>query len=263
MKRSIEDTSIVLVGAGNLATNLGKALYRKGFRIVQVYSRTKESAKTLANIVEAEYTTDLHELSNEAQLYIVSLKDAVVGQLLPELVCGRQKSLWVHTAGSIPMDVWEGLAERYGVFYPMQTFSKLREVDFSEIPVFVEGNTSADTCFLKEVAAALSHKVYEVDSERRRHLHLAAVFACNFTNHMYALAAELLEKYQLPFDVMLPLIDETARKVHKLEPHQAQTGPAVRYDENVINRHLQLLADNPRLQEIYKILSESIHKSSL
>ena len=263
MKRSIEDTSIVLVGAGNLATNLGKALYRKGFRIVQVYSRTKESAKTLANIVEAEYTTDLQELSNEAQLYIVSLKDAVVGQLLPELVCSRQKSLWVHTAGSIPMDVWEGLTERYGVFYPMQTFSKQREVDFSEIPVFVEGNTFADTCFLKEVAAALSHKVYEVDSERRRHLHLAAVFACNFTNHMYALAAELLEKYQLPFDVMLPLIDETARKVHKLEPHQAQTGPAVRYDENVINRHLQLLADNPRLQEIYKILSESIHKSSL
>lgn len=262
MKRSIEDTSIVLVGAGNLATNLAKALYRKGFRIVQVYSRTLESAKTLADAVEAEYTTDLRDLSGDAKLYIVSLKDAVLSQLLPQMVAGKQNALWVHTAGSIPMDIWKGLVERYGVFYPMQTFSKQREVDFSEIPVFVEGSTPENTNFLKDVAAALSHRVYEADSERRKSLHLAAVFACNFTNHMYALAAGLLEKYQLPFDVMLPLIDETARKVHKLSPKQAQTGPAVRYDENVINRHLQMLADNPRLQEIYKILSESIHKSA-
>lgn len=262
MKRSIEDTPIVLVGAGNLATNLAKALYRKGFRIAQVYSRTLESAKALADKVEAEYTTDLLELSVEAQLYIVSLKDAVLDGLLPQMVAGRRKALWVHTAGSIPMDIWKGLADRYGVFYPMQTFSKQREVDFSEIPVFVEGNSPEDTRFLKDVASALSHRVYEADSEQRKNLHLAAVFACNFTNHMYALAAGLLEKYQLPFDVLLPLIDETARKVHKLSPQQAQTGPAVRYDENVINHHLQMLADNPRLQAIYKTLSESIHKST-
>ena len=227
MKRSIEDTPIVFLGAGNLATNLAKALYRKGFRIVQVYSRTEESARTLADEVEAEYITDLKEVSKEARLYIISLKDAAFVELLPQITEGKQHALLVHTAGSIPMNIWEGYAERYGVFYPMQTFSKQRAVDFREVPFFI---------------------------------HLAAVFTCNFTNHMYALAAELLEKYHLPFDVMLPLIDETARKVHELPPCDAQTGPAVRYDENVINKHLSMLEDTPALQEIYKLMSKSIHE---
>lgn len=262
MRRSIEDTSIVFVGAGNLATNLAKALYRKGFRIVQIYSRTKESAQMLAQAVEAEYTTDLGAIVPNGQLYIVSLKDAALAQVLPEIVPGKEHALWVHTAGSIPMSIWEGLAERYGVFYPMQTFSKLREVDFRQIPIFVEGAVPEDTTFLKKIASALSEKVYDANSEQRKNLHLAAVFTCNFTNHMYALASELLKKYQLPFEVMLPLIDETARKVHELEPHAAQTGPAMRYDENVINEHLQMLTNEPRMQELYKLISQSIHESS-
>lgn len=260
MKRSIEDTPIVFIGAGNLATNLAKALYYKGFRIVQVYSRTEESARALAEKVEAEYTTDLQELSNEAKLYIVSLKDAAFVELLPQITAGKQGSLLVHTAGSIPMSVWEGHAERYGVFYPMQTFSKQREVKFQEVPFFIEAKSPEDTEFLKAIAATLSEKVYEASSEQRKSLHLAAVFICNFTNHMYSLAADLLEKYHLPFEVMLPLIDETARKVHELAPHAAQTGPAVRYDENVINNHLSMLADTPALQEIYKLMSKSIHE---
>ena len=126
MKRSIEDTPVVFIGAGNLATNLAKALYYKGFRIVQVYSRTEESARALAEKVEADYTTDLQEISKDAKLYIVSLKDAAFVELLPQITEDKQKSLLVHTAGSIPMSVWEGHAERYGVFYPMQTFSKQR-----------------------------------------------------------------------------------------------------------------------------------------
>ena len=229
MNRSIEDTPIVFIGAGKLATNLAKALYHKGFRIVQVYSRTEESARTLAGQVEAEYTTDLQEISKEAQLYIVSLKDAAFVELLPQITEGKQNALLVHTAGSIPMSIWEGHAERYGVFYPMQTFSKQREVDFREIPFFIEAKKSEDVELLKAIAATLSENVYEATSEQRKSLHLAAVFICNFTNHMYALAADLLEKYNLPFDVMLPLIDETARKVHELTPLDAQTGPAVRY----------------------------------
>lgn len=262
MKRSVEDTSIVFIGAGNLATNLAKALYRKGFRIVQVYSRTKESAASLAQNVEATYTTDLSAIVDDAQLYIVSLKDDAFVQLLPEMVAGRKNALWVHTAGSIPMSIWEGQVERYGVFYPMQTFSKQREVDFREIPIFVESHSAEETQFLKDIAAALSEKVHEATSEQRKNLHLAAVFTCNFTNHMYALAAELLRKYQLPFDVMLPLIDETANKVHEMEPRTAQTGPAVRYDEQVINRHLQMLADEPHMQELYRLISENIHRFS-
>lgn len=262
MKRSIEDTSVVFIGAGNLATNLAKALYYKGFRIVQVYSRTEESARTLAQAVEAAYTTDLASVAADAQLYIVALKDAVFVRMLPEIVAGRENALWVHTAGSIPMNVWAGRVERYGVFYPMQTFSRQRMADFRQIPVFVESNSAADARFLKDIASALSGKVYEATSEQRKSLHLAAVFACNFTNHMYTLAAGLLEKYGLPFEVMLPLIDETARKVHELEPHLAQTGPAVRYDENVIGEHLQMLAGEPPMQELYKLISESIHRHS-
>lgn len=260
MKRSIEDTQIVFIGAGNLATNLAKALYYKGFRIVQVYSRTEESARALAMKVEADYTTDLNAISKNAKLYIVALKDAAFAELLPQITADKQNSLLVHTAGSIPMSIWEEHAQRYGVFYPMQTFSKLREVDFREVPFFIEANTPEDTELLKAIAATLSEKVYDATSEQRKSLHLSAVFISNFTNHMYALADELLKKYDLPFDVMLPLIDETARKVHELTPREAQTGPAVRYDENVMNNHLSMLVDSPALQEIYKLMSKSIHE---
>lgn len=263
MGRSMEDTSIVFIGAGNLATNLAKALHRKGFRIVQVYSRMQASAETLAQVVEAEPVTNLSAVMCRARLYIVSLTDTAFLELLPELVAGRENALWVHTAGSVPMSVWEGHASHYGVFYPLQTFSKQREVDFRQIPVFVEGASEDDARFLQEMGGMLSDKVYQATSEQRKSLHLAAVFTCNFTNHMYALAAGLLKKYHLPFDVLLPLIDETARKVHVLEPQMAQTGPAVRYDEAILHKHLQLLADEPHLQEIYRLVSESIHRTAL
>lgn len=263
MKRSIEDTSVVFIGAGNLATNLAKALYRKGFRIVQVYSRTSESARMLADEVEAGFTTCLAEIDPSCRLYIVSLKDSAFSDLLPVITAGKQKdALMVHTAGSLPMSVWEGKVEHYGVFYPMQTFSKQREVSFKEIPFFIEASTPADTELLKSVAGTLSGRVYEATSDQRKSLHLAAVFACNFTNHMYALSAGLLEKSGIPFDVMLPLIDETARKVHELPPNVAQTGPAIRYDENVISNHLRMLADDPQMQELYKLISQSIHEHS-
>lgn len=133
---------------------------------------------------------------------------------------------------------------------------------FSIYRFFVESNSEADTRFLKAVASVLSKQVYEATSEQRKNLHLAAVFTCNFTNHMYALAAGLLKKHQLPFEIMLPLIDETARKVHEIEPHLAQTGPAIRYDENVINNHLQMLSDEPEMQELYRLISESIHRQN-
>ena len=245
--RSIEDMSIAFIGAGNLATNLAKALYRKGFRIVQVYSRTKESAQELAQTVEAAYTTELQAVTKEAQLYIVSLKDAAFVELLPQIVSGKENALWVHTAGSIPMNIWQGHVARYGVLYPC----------------FVESNSEEDVQLLKDIASALSEKVYEASSEQRKSLHLAAVFTCNFTNHMYVLAAELLKKYGLPFEAMLPLIDETARKVHELEPLAAQTGPAVRYDENVIDEHLRMLADEPQMLELYREISENIHRLAI
>lgn len=260
MKRSIEDTQIAFIGAGNLATNLAKALYRKGFRIVQIYSRTEQSASTLARAVEAEYTTDLSQVTEKAKLYFVTLTDSTFIELLPQIVEGKSDAMLVHTAGSIPLSVWEGKAIHYGVFYPMQTFSKLREVNFKEIPIFLEAGTVEDTDYLKRIASTLSDKIYETNSDQRKCLHLAAIFISNFTNHMYTLAEELLDKYKLPFDVMFPLIDETARKVHEIDPYDAQTGPAVRNDVNVINNHLSMLKDFPDLYEIYKQITASIHE---
>lgn len=258
MKAHIEDTSIVFIGAGNLATNLASALYHAGFGIAQVYSRTQESAQLLANKVSTKCTTDLHGVTKQADLYIVSLTDSALMQLLPAIVAGKPNALLVHTAGSVSIDVWKGHANRYGVLYPMQTFSKQREVDFGKVPFFIEATTEKDTTLLKAIASTLSEHVYVATSEQRQNLHLSAVFANNFTNHMYALSAELLKKHHLPFDVMLPLIDETARKAHQVEPHSAQTGPAVRYDEEIINKHLSMLCDTPDTQQLYELISKSI-----
>ena len=253
---------IALIGAGNVATHLGKVLKEKEYEVCQVYSRTEQSAAALGTLLDCAYTTSLEDVTAEAELYIVSVKDAVLQDLIPVLVKRNPQALFVHTAGSMPQSVWEGHAVRYGVLYPMQTFSKQRPVDFAEVPFFVEACMADDLHLLKELASTLSPKVYEATSEQRRYLHIAAVFACNFTNHMYALAAELLKKHQLPFEIMLPLIDETARKVHEIEPHLAQTGPAIRYDENVINNHLQMLSDEPEMQELYRLISESIHRQN-
>ena len=250
---------IVLVGAGRLATNLGRALREAGHDISAVYSRTMESADTLARLLGCPATNRLDALPTEADIYIVCVKDQVLADLIPELVRGRERQLFVHTAGSMPMSLFEGHAARYGVFYPMQSFSKERQVDFHDIPVFTESSDATVHDMLQQLAQSISQRVYQLDSEGRKYLHLAAVFACNFVNHCYALSAEVLERHGIPFDVMLPLIDETARKVHQLHPRDAQTGPAVRYDENVINMQRQLLEGHPEVQTLYELLSRSIH----
>ena len=251
---------IALIGAGNVATHLGKAWQQAGCTVVQVYSRTEQSASELATCLGVPFVTSLDEVCTDADIYVVAVKDAVLQELIPALVKGREAALFVHTAGSMPMAVWQGVAPRHGVLYPMQTFSKAREVDFTSVSFFVEANHQADKEALKELAGALSPKVYEATSAQRTYLHMAAVFACNFANHLYTLSARLLEKNGLPFDAMLPLIDETARKVHGLHPHDAQTGPAIRGDENVMGKHLAMLADDPEVKDIYRIISNSIQE---
>jgi predicted short-subunit dehydrogenase-like oxidoreductase (DUF2520 family) len=253
-----------MIGAGNLATNLCKALYHKGFRIVQVYSRTVESAAALAGAVEADYTTTFSEITPDAKLYIVALTDSALTDNISAICrAKRQDALLVHTAGSVPMSVWEGLTPNYGVLYPMQTFSREREVDFAEIPFFIEGSSAANVELLTRIAHTLSEKVYVADSEKRKMIHLSAVFACNFTNHMYALAEQLLKRCDLSFDILLSLVDETARKVHELSPAKAQTGPAVRYDRQVMERHLSMLSADDSMQLIYRQLSDSIHQLAI
>lgn len=254
---------IVLIGAGHVATHLGVGLQQAGWDVVQVYSRTAASASALSERLGVPFVTSTDEVRTDADVYLVMVKDAALQELLPAVVKGREGALFVHTAGSMSMDIWKGKAGRFGVLYPMQTFSKQRRMDFASVSFFIEASGPEELAVLRDLASSLSPKVYEATSEQRTYLHMAAVFACNFANHMYALSARLLEKQGLPFDAMLPLIDETARKVHELAPREAQTGPAVRGDANVMNRHLAMLADEPRLQEIYKMISDNIQNKDM
>lgn len=167
----------------------------------------------------------------------------------------------VHTSGSCSMSVFNGHASRYGVLYPMQTFSKSRPLPFTGIPLFIEGNTPDATASIKALAAQLSASVFELASPQRRRLHLAAVFAANFANHCYALSAEILAEMGLPFDVMLGLTDEVAQKVHAMPPAKAQTGPAVRGDKDTLAAHENMLRDRPDLLSIYRLMSASIQRT--
>jgi predicted short-subunit dehydrogenase-like oxidoreductase (DUF2520 family) len=233
---------IVLIGRGRLATNLEHALLSAGHEVASINSRTLEA------------------LPLEANVYIVAVKDAALADVIRAATKGRESQLFVHTAGSMPMDIFKGLTVHYGVFYPMQTFSKERLVDFNDISVFLETNDAVSMERLKMLSTTLTTHIYELDSEGRKHLHLAAVFACNFVNHCYALSAEVLAAKGLPFSVMLPLVDETAQKVHELSPREAQTGPAVRGDQNVMQMQANMLAGNPAVKQIYEALSNDIQR---
>ena len=251
---------IVFVGAGRLATNMAQALSQRGHCIKAVYSRTLANAEALACSVGAMATDDVAQLPDVADAFIIAVRDAAIAEVLPALTAGRRRQVMLHTSGSVAMAVLgERGAENYGVVYPMQTFSKERLVDFARVPIFIEGNGNRALDTARRIATALSSCVEECDSAARRQLHLAAVFACNFANHCYALAAEVLERAGIGFDAMLPLIDETTAKVHCLHPRDAQTGPAVRYDEGVIRAHLEMLAAMPDAQRVYSCMSESIH----
>lgn len=253
---------IVFVGAGRLATQFARALHEKGHEIVAVYSRTIESAKALSELVGGYATTSIAELPLTADAFILAVKDDALAGLIPQLAEGRSDCSIFHTAGSVPMSVF-GSLRHHGVIYPMQTFSKECEVDFARIPVFIEASSEETIQRAEALATAVSSEVHRLSSDERRYLHLAAVFACNFSNHCYALAADILERQGLPFSVMLPLIEETARKAGTMHPRDAQTGPAVRYDEHVIQSQLQLLADDPLKQEVYALMSRSIYLEKL
>ena len=250
---------VTLIGAGNLATQLGKSLKKAGVIISQVYSRTEDSARTLGELLEAEWLTDIKALRDEADIYIFSVKDSVLCELISEVCKGRGDKLFLHTAGSMPMSCFEGKALRYGVFYPMQTFSKTKDVNFECIPVFIEGNSIETEDVIRSLANKLTQRVIRLSSADRKYLHLAAVWACNFTNYCYTVASDILGEHGIPFDVMLPLINETTEKIQKISPKEAQTGPAARGDRNVMSKQLELMNGKEDLQELYKMLSKGIN----
>lgn len=250
---------VTLIGAGNLATQLGKSLKKAGVIISQVYSRTEDSARTLGELLEAEWLTDIKALRDEADIYIFSVKDSVLCELISEVCKSRGDKLFLHTAGSMPMSCFEGKALHYGVFYPMQTFSKTKDVDFERIPVFIEGNSIETEDVIRSLANKLTQRVIRLSSADRKYLHLAAVWACNFTNYCYMVASDILGEHGIPFDVMLPLINETTEKIQKISPKEVQTGPAVRGDRNVMSKQLELMNGKEDLQELYQMLSKGIN----
>ena len=248
---------IVLVGAGNMATQLALALSNKGCRVLQVYSRTIDSARQLAGRIgnNTLYTNCIADIVTDADLYIFSLSDNALPNVIEQMQ--PNDALWVHTAGSMPMDVFAAKCARYGVLYPMQTVNKDRVIDWSDVQVFVEASNENDTQYLVQLSQRLSKNVSRSNSQQRQSLHLAAVFACNFTNHMYAIAEKLLQEQGLEFDVMKYLIRETEHKAESISPIDGQTGPAVRNDVNVMNKHLALLGNTPE-GELYRLISKNI-----
>ena len=230
-----------------------------GYRIVQVYSRTADAARALACPLGVPYTDNLDAVSTEAHIYIACVADEALPAIAARVASADEDKIFLHTAGSVSMDVWRDAgAGHYGILYPLQTFSKERAVDMRRVSLFVEASDEATLQATELLARSLSDKVYRADSAVRAQLHIAAVFACNFTNAMYGVAHQLLGKHQLPFDVLLPLIDETAAKVHTLTPHEAQTGPAVRGDREVMQRHMAALEQAPELQSLYEQISRLI-----
>ena len=241
-----------------MATSFAVALKKSGNAPVAVWSRTMESACQLGNLVGCAYTDKLSALP-PADVVIISVVDSALRDVAAEVSALYPDALILHTAGSIPLEaLHEAGAVRYGVFYPMQTMSKSNIVPFDNVTIFIEGNDEVDVAYLQSLASSLSRKVVYATSEQRRFLHIAAVFSCNFPNALYMMAADILERNNLPFDAMLPLIDEAANKVHRMHPLDAQTGPAKRGDSNVMESHKALLDDE--LAAIYDIMSNYIMK---
>ena len=224
----------VLIGAGNVATRLRQALAHAGHQVTSVGGRTR-----------------IQPVPRDADVYIIAVSDRSIASVARELI--GVSGLVVHTAGSVPMDILP--QRRRGVLYPLQTLSKGREVDFIRVPLFVESDS--DLPLLTSLASSISQSVHVLDSHSRRSIHLAAVFCCN-----YSMAHRLLQSEGVPFEVLLPLIDETAAKVHQLKPREAQTGPAVRWDTEVMQMQQAMLPDE-EMKQIYSLLSKYIHDDQL
>jgi predicted short-subunit dehydrogenase-like oxidoreductase (DUF2520 family) len=249
---------ITFIGSGNVATNLALALKHVGHEIVQVYSRRASNAIELAELIGANAVVELTDIHTTADIYIIAVNDDSISKIATEL--NLEGKIVVHTAGSIPMNVLLASSEKHGVFYPLQTFSKNRILNFETIPLFLEASDEETMNILKNLASSISGNVTQVDSARRKILHLTAVFSCNFVNHLYTLSEELLKEHKLAFDHIRPLILETAEKIKSMDPYDAQTGPARRNDEQVMKNHLQLLENYEQFKAIYTLLSESIVK---
>ncbi|MGM0665859.1 MAG: Rossmann-like and DUF2520 domain-containing protein [Bacteroidota bacterium] len=248
---------IVVIGAGRVGTALALAFNEQGHSILKIVSRSPGKAASLASLPGCEYA-DKPDIPDEAEVVIIAVNDDALGDVSAAIKSGG-KPVIAHTAGSVGLEVFGNRPPgNHGVFYPLQTFTHGRKYDFSSLPLFVEANNEHSRTVLQTLASSLSRKVFYLESEKRKYLHLAAVFACNFVNHMYNSGKEITSLAGMDFDVLLPLLRETMEKASDMGPGKSQTGPAVRNDKNTIEKHLDLLSFSPDLQKIYRVMTDSI-----
>jgi predicted short-subunit dehydrogenase-like oxidoreductase (DUF2520 family) len=223
--------------------------------VVQIYSRQLSHAQALADAIGCDNVTDdLCSLVADADAYIIAVRDDAIADVIAAVP--DNGALWVHTSGSKPLDLFKGHRARCGVMWPMQSFSREMVVPLDEVHFFIEASNNAALAELRSLGEMLSRHVMEADSDKRRRLHVASVFSCNFANHMWTLADEVLREADLPFDAMKPLIRTTVDKLDRLTPADSQTGPAVRHDTQVIDNHLAMLDGDKR--DIYRLMTDSI-----
>jgi predicted short-subunit dehydrogenase-like oxidoreductase (DUF2520 family) len=248
--------AISFAGAGRVAESLCIALFHAGFRIDKIASETKYSGKLLAEACQSTWSSDLL-FGESTKIIIVAVPDHKLKSVLGNLKCASG-TLVVHTAGSFGLDIFPEHIKHKGIFYPLQTFSKGRKVNFTDLPFLLESSDDESSAILRKLVGSIHGEVHFVDTDHRRMLHLAAVFICNFTNHMLTMGKEVALKSGSSFDLLVPLLKETVSKAIDSGPENSQTGPAVRRDQNTIEKHLELLSFSPGLQEIYKEMTQSI-----
>lgn len=249
---------IVIIGSGNVGYQLAWHLHNSGHQIVQVFSRHLPSAKWIGNLMDIPCTDSYREIDQEADIYLVTVKDDAIGEVASQLKLNDQ--VIAHTSGSVPGSVLKDVSKNFGIFYPLQTLSRNVSVDFSVIPICVDASNAHTLAILRDLASSLSSKIIEVNDEQRFAIHVAAVFANNFTNHLFSISQMILERSGLSFEIFKPLISETVRKIQNHDPLNVQTGPAVRRDHKTIENHLEYLKHDGRFAEIYKMLSDDIQR---
>lgn len=250
---------VSFIGSGNLAWHLAPALDNAGFVVKEVYSQNPKHAEALTErLYQAEIKASLDFSTSSSGLFIIAVRDDAIESIAQEIILPDDAVL-AHTSGSQPLQALRFAAtNNTGVFYPLQTFSKSKKINFRDTPVFIESNTNDAEIALMTIAKAISQKVKKIGSEERKALHVAAVFASNFTNHMLTISKAILRQNNLAFELLKPLIEETVAKAMTIGPESAQTGPARRGDLEVLDKHMEFLQDDEAVNEIYKIISQHI-----
>jgi predicted short-subunit dehydrogenase-like oxidoreductase (DUF2520 family) len=252
--------TISIIGAGNVGTHLGKAFLKAGFNIKEVWSHQQKNAALLADLLQAKTCLEVGKISTDVDLILISVKDDHLEEVIRELP--PNVSSIVHTSGSLEMKLLDGKAKNTGVFYPLQSFNKTEEVDFTNLPICIEASNDNFSDQLFELGNRISGHVEYINSTQRAYLHIAAVFANNFGNYIFSVAYELAAKKNISFQLLLPLIRNTALRLGSEDPFIKQTGPAKRNDLKLIQKHMELLKDDPEAKEMYEFISEKIKKKS-